>query len=211
MDKEIVAVLLSFALYALYVLLPIIPAALIYKWFPDSAVRASGTLSNFKINSSGAFAAYIVTVLLGYFLISSTQERIGHLESHIAPTWTLKGVIELRDQNGKTITEPSLLRQVDVSVKPEIFTNANGNIHLLLPGTETGNLPQLLVSLNVLGFGSETINLTMLDHYEVKVDNTKKVISFLKPIVVKTINEPGQGYDKTQSYLNAQGSTGGGQ
>lgn len=192
-------------------LLPIIPAALIYKWFPNSAVTASGTLSNFKINSSGAFAAYIVTVLLGYFLISSTQEKIVHLESRVAPTWTLNGVIELRDQNGNIVTQTSLLKQVDVSVKPEIFTSANGNIHLKLPGTESGSWPQLFVSLNVLGFGSETINLTMLDQYEVKVDNTNKTISFLKPIVVKTINEPGQGYDRAQSYLNAQGSAGGGQ
>jgi hypothetical protein len=211
MDREVVAVLLSFALYGLYVLLPIIPATLIYRWFPNSAVTATGTLSNFKINSSGAFAAYIVTVLLGYFLISSTQEKIVQLESRVAPTWTLNGVIELRDQNGNTVTQTSLLRQVDVSVKPEIFTSANGNIHLKLPGTESGSWPQLLVSLNVLGFGSETINLTMLDHYEVKVDNTNKVISFLKPIVVKTINEPGQGYDVAQSYLNAPGAAGGGQ
>lgn len=209
MDKEVVAVLLSFALYFLYVLLPIIPAALIYKWFPDSAVTASGTLSNFKINSSGAFAAYIVTVLLGYFLISSTQEKIVHFETQISPTWTLKGVIELQDQDGKPVVHPSLLNQVDVTVKPEIFTSANGNIHLKLPGTETGSWPQLLVNLNVLGFGSATLNLTMLDQYDVKVDSNNKVISFLKPIVVKTINEPGQGYDSSQAYQRPQGSGGG--
>ena len=55
MDKETLGVLLSFALYGVYFLVPLIPAILIYKIFPDTSVSTSGSLANFKINSSVTF------------------------------------------------------------------------------------------------------------------------------------------------------------
>ena len=60
MDKELLSVMLSFALYVIYFLVPLIPAILIYKIFPETSVVASGRFSNLKVNSSGAFAAYLV-------------------------------------------------------------------------------------------------------------------------------------------------------
>ena len=66
----------SFILYALYVCLPLVPAILIFWLFPDSKVAVSGPLQNFTVNATGAFAAYVVTVLLGFFLVKYIETII---------------------------------------------------------------------------------------------------------------------------------------
>lgn len=70
------AVTYSFLLYVLYVLLPLIPAILIFKLFPESKVTVSGPLQNLTINATGAFAGYVVTVALGFFLVKNVQAQI---------------------------------------------------------------------------------------------------------------------------------------
>jgi hypothetical protein len=66
----------SFLLYAFYVCLPLVPAILIFWLFPDSKVAVSGPLQNFTVNATGAFAAYVVTVLLGFFLVKYIETII---------------------------------------------------------------------------------------------------------------------------------------
>ena len=46
MDQTAFAVLLSYGIYVLYVLLPLIPAVTIYRMFPDTRVTAEGSVSN---------------------------------------------------------------------------------------------------------------------------------------------------------------------
>jgi hypothetical protein len=70
------AVAYSFLLYALYVCLPLVPAVLIFRMFPDSKVSVSGPLQNFTVNATGAFAAYVVTVALGFFLVQYIEAQI---------------------------------------------------------------------------------------------------------------------------------------
>ena len=70
------AVTYSFLLYVLYVLLPLVPAILIFKLFPESKVTVSGPLQNLTINATGAFAGYVVTVALGFFLVRNVEAQI---------------------------------------------------------------------------------------------------------------------------------------
>lgn len=65
-----------FYLYLLYVLLPLVPAILIFKIFPETKVTVSGPLQNLTLNATGAFAAYVVTVGLGFFLVQKTEVQI---------------------------------------------------------------------------------------------------------------------------------------
>lgn len=50
-----------YILFILFFLVPLVPSILIYKWFPDIKVSASGSFSGLNLNTSGAFAAYIIT------------------------------------------------------------------------------------------------------------------------------------------------------
>jgi hypothetical protein len=101
-------ILLSFVLFGLFVLVPIIPASLLYKWFPDTKVSAKGVLSKFNINSSGAFAAYLVTVLVGYFVIAPINEAILGLVTTPSAVWTVRGNLQLQDKQGTRIEETAL-------------------------------------------------------------------------------------------------------
>ena len=75
------AVLYSFALYVLYVLLPIVPAVVIFKLFPDTKVAVSGPLQKLTVKTSGAFGAYVATVALGFFLVQGVEKRIDDLRA----------------------------------------------------------------------------------------------------------------------------------
>lgn len=204
MDKETLSILLSFALYGLVFLGPLIPSVLIYKIFPETSVAATGSLSNFKINASGAFAAYLVLVLAGNLLLSDTQGRILDMRNLIAPTWTIKGNLELRDSDDKIVDNQKMFDQVSVSVKPEIFTSANGDIHFKIPGTIEGALPQRMITIDVTGFGRGKINLTSIDSSDsekMAIDYEKKIIDFKKPIKIRASINPNRLYESME-YLN---------
>lgn len=206
MDKETLSILLSFALYGVYFLVPLIPSILIYKIFPDTSVSTSGSLANFKINSSGAFAAYLATVIIGIYALSDTQTRILNIKNPVAPTWTIKGNLELRDFDNKIVYNPAMFDQVCVSIKPEIFTSVNGDIHFKIPGTSEGKVPQRMITIDVTGFGRGKINLTSIDTNnsdEMTLDYEKKIIGFKKPIKIFALNDPTEPY-KEKEYMNAQ-------
>jgi hypothetical protein len=76
------AVLYSFGLYVLYVLLPIIPAVVIFKLFPDTKVAVSGPFQNLTIKATGAFGAYVATVALGFFLVKNIERQINESRSY---------------------------------------------------------------------------------------------------------------------------------
>ena len=66
----------SFCLYIAYLLLPIIPATVIFWMFPQTKVAVSGPLQHLTFRASGAFAAYIVTASLGYWLAKNIELQI---------------------------------------------------------------------------------------------------------------------------------------
>src|SRR5579862_3790561 len=84
------AILYSIFLYVLYVLVPLIPAVLIFKLFPQTTVAVSGPLQNLTINATGAFAAYVVTVALGFFLVQNVERQI-----YFTREYPIQGVINL--------------------------------------------------------------------------------------------------------------------
>lgn len=202
-NDNILFVLLSFGLYLLFVLVPIIPAALLYKWFPDSQVSANGVLSKFKINSSGAFAAYLVTVLLGYFVIADIKETVLFLaKSSSAHVWVVRGDLQLQDKNGNEITETSLFEtRLSFDFKPDFLIHKDGNVDLQIPGPGSGELPQLLITVNVDGFGQETLCLSKLTDDDAIIDRTSHLIHLKKPLIIKTLNDPDQLYTPNE-YLN---------
>ncbi len=69
-------VLYSLILYVLYVLLPLIPAVVTFWLFPEGTVAVEGPLQNLTVKATGAFAAYVVTVALGFFLVNKVETQI---------------------------------------------------------------------------------------------------------------------------------------
>lgn len=107
-------------LYGAYVLLPVIPAVIIYKHFPDTSVGAKGILGGLKINATGAFGAYIITCLLGVFII---KKALVFIEDASNKNWTISAQIRFADENGKeldldTDQLESMTRLTNVSFNP---------------------------------------------------------------------------------------------
>ena len=73
----ILIVLELLVLLGIWVALPLVPAILIYRYFPDTQVAASGPLAGLTVKASGAFAAYLVVFLLIFALVSPIKDVIG--------------------------------------------------------------------------------------------------------------------------------------
>jgi hypothetical protein len=104
-------VLYSFLLYVLYVLLPLIPAVIIFWLFPSTQVGLKGPLQGLTINATGAFAAYVVTGLLGFFIVKSVQTQIV-----FSRQYPIEGVILNVAQNQKIDSDQFYLRCVSGSM-----------------------------------------------------------------------------------------------
>jgi len=75
-------VVYSFSLYVVFVLLPLVPAVLIFWLFPDEKVAVTGPLEGLTINATGAFAAYIITGLLGFFIVRQIEVQINYTRDY---------------------------------------------------------------------------------------------------------------------------------
>jgi hypothetical protein len=136
-------ILLMFALYALYVLLPIVPTVVIYRLFPDTSVTVSGPLAKLTINASGAFAAYIVTVALGYNLVTKTDAMIAGLSS---PTWEVNMKVELKDNDGKPLQNAGMLvKNLKILLDPPLEQRGYPQVKVRLPLLKPDHWPMLVI------------------------------------------------------------------
>jgi hypothetical protein len=98
------AVLLSFGFYLLNLLVPIIPAVIIYRLFPEAKTNntVEGSIAGWKIKAIGAWGAYVTAFLLGFWAINSTTVPLIRAVGG-ASVWTIDSDFQLKDENGKEI------------------------------------------------------------------------------------------------------------
>jgi hypothetical protein len=118
MPSDLLLTLSMFGIYAIYVLLPIIPTVVIYKLFPDSTVSIGGMVQGLRLNATGAFGAYVATVLLGTWIAKSA---VGIVQGYEQPMWTVNADVQLRDASGQPVNDAANLEQLTVNVVPPIF------------------------------------------------------------------------------------------
>jgi hypothetical protein len=102
------AVWLSFAFYLLNLLVPIVPAVIIYWLFPEGKTKRKdsssieGSVGGWKIKAVGAFGAYVTAFVLGLLAINSTAvpliKKVGG-----ASIWTIDSDFKFVDEQGKDI------------------------------------------------------------------------------------------------------------
>jgi hypothetical protein len=163
-------------LWVLYVLLPIIPAFIIYKNFPDTYVGTQGLLGNLKINSTGAFAAYIVTTVLGFFVVEFNQELISKYARE-KTSWQVSSKIKFLERNADgSWIESSGLSDEDVEAKLDIRTHPNYTVkslnHVDFITHSIHGLPK--VTFSYPAYDSFTIDLQDPD---ISIDELEKKIN----------------------------------
>ena len=176
MSREAMVLFSLAGLHAVWVLLPLVPAILIYWLFPNTAVAVSGPLANLTIRTSGAFAAYLAVFLVTYPLVQRTEETIGGFQH---PFWTIKGHVKLLDRDGKEIQSEYLLKKLVVQTKPEPFNVESYFIRINIPQPE--ELPWLVLTIDT--FGKKTIDLTTSS--DAVIDRYHKIIEMKTPIIIQ--------------------------
>ena len=173
-------ILLSFALFALYFLLPIIPAVIIYKLFPKTTADVSGPLGGLTIKTGGAFAAYVVTVVLGATLVSKIDDRIAAMST---PVWEVNARIEFRDNQGRVIGDPQdIVKDVKVMIHPSLEELIYPEFTMRLPLAKPDLWPTLV--FQAPGFKPHPIHLKKAD---VAKFNTLKGSVALDKIVLEQL------------------------
>jgi hypothetical protein len=168
-------------LLAIWVGLPLVPAILIYRYFPETQVTASGTVAGMMVKASGAFAAYLVVFLLITTVVNATKDVIG---AGMRPFWEIRGNVKLVDENGKPISGDELLQTIKFEVVPDPLGHAHGKLRLKVP-QEGGDFPEIYVVIP--GWGkSESIDLNR-DSW---LEQWKKRDSFRKTVDIGDVKIP---------------------
>jgi hypothetical protein len=151
---ELLVALELTVLLGIWVALPLMPAILIYRYFPDTQVAASGPLAGLSVKASGAFAAYLVVFLLMFAMVNPIKDVIG---SGMRPFWEIRGKVKLVDENGKPISGEDLLKTIRFEVDPNPLGHTKGKLSLKIP-QERGDFPEIFVEIPDWG-KSEPIDL----------------------------------------------------
>jgi hypothetical protein len=209
MDYQLLAVVLSIGVWVLYLLVPILPAVIFYKWFPDTKVAATGPLSGLTVKMSGAFAAYVITVFLGYYPMRETHAFIG---SMLHPTWTIRAKVQLRDQNNKPISSSAAtLQALSIYVNPDMKEVTNDNVVIKLPDS-SHNGPTHAIRFVVPKFGEANLDLGDLEpsgNLAAFVDSNDKMLRLKEPVIINYDENYGRPYQGTpnQNTNHILGST----
>lgn len=187
----------SILLLALWVLLPLVPSTIIYKVFPDTQVAASGPLAALTIRASGAFAAYLIILLVSIFPVRTVQ---GTIDANSNGYWRVSMPIQVLkgpERTPVTVDEDA----VSVSVIPVEFGYSQGEAWTYVKRSGP-YFPKIRVSVDKIGNGSVDLSDPNIS---VSVDSASRVITLQQPIQVKeyiptmlipTSSEPNEGSGK---------------
>jgi hypothetical protein len=195
MDDSLYAVLLSMLMYILYVLVPLIPSVLIYKVFPKTKVTLSGPLSHLTLKASGAFAAYVIIIILCYSPVQHSEDLIAGLAY---PTWTVTASVTLLDSANHVVPHPEImLGGLKVITTPELAKTSGNEVVLSVPGITD---PMRSIAIILPDWGQTTINLQQLNKDKIKVDNFHKHLD-IGEIEIAQIRLPSKAYAGNQGPI----------
>jgi len=185
---------ISALILILVVCLPLIPAILIYKIFPNTHIYASGTIGALTWNASGAFAAYMI--VLAVIMLSPLKQLTSAIGGFYSPTWTVEMEIHGYDSQAK----PTKFTNIEVLLNPDMHRISEDKVILKIPGFKRADWP--IVQLNVPG-GTKKVNLASLKSDEIEVDNYQKYITLLSPVEIKQVSTTNVSYPSPgQDYIN---------
>jgi hypothetical protein len=169
------------------ILLPIIPALLLYKLLPSTA-DVSGPFHGMQIKLGGAFAGYFLLVLVISFWPRPKPRELAY------EVWTLKG--QIQDENGTTLPQD----KINLNIQPrsvEYLGDGSFEMDILVRRGQSGQMkfPTLLVERQpAQPFGNATIHLDPArvhfgKNYEREVKESLREITIKEPIKLKSVEE----------------------
>ena len=166
-------------------MLPLVSAFVLFRFLPSSA-NVDGPLKGLTIKLGGAFAGYVVAVLLSWQVADSL----------LAPTWSDNWDVVAKIQfDGGSGSHPDPTQAVVLVKPPTADIDTSGSLQMMvpIPRMHTGaiDIQRLVVAVD----GYETINVPLDpdnqhlgafggDDYQVTFDEKNHRISIGKPIVL---------------------------
>lgn len=143
---EIVVVLLLLGILACWVLLPLIPAVLIYWLFPKATVAVSGPLANLTVKASGAFAAYLIVFSTVIPWVNEAYDTVGAM---LHPAWTINGRLRIVDKNGTTWHPgDDFFRKIEIRTQPEVNSFQDPTFVITVPEGPHG-IPKIYLDAGI--------------------------------------------------------------
>jgi hypothetical protein len=176
MSREAMVLFSLIGLHTVWVLLPLVPAILIYWLFPNTAVAVSGPLASLTVRASGAFAAYLAVFLVTYPLVQRTEQTIGGFQH---PFWKITGQVKLLDNDGQEMQSQDPLKRIVVRTEPGPSGVAGYDLWINVPQSE--EFPHLFVEIP--DFGYKWIDLNKSS--DISRDEYHKIIEIKTPIIIK--------------------------
>ncbi|HVR40771.1 MAG TPA: hypothetical protein VMU84_16870 [Thermoanaerobaculia bacterium] len=176
------------------VLLPLIPAYLLFKLLPASG-EAKGMLGGLEVKFGGAFAGYIaLTVFLATFFAHN-------LNGPAYRVWRINGALQF--EPGAAAPDSDDISCQLRAQKLNVDINPGNTFNFVLPMTED-DLPLLVFSAN--GFEGQTVNTAIEGYgggiYGLRVDRKTGLVTFEKPILLK---KKSTGYQPTVAPIPVTG------
>lgn len=137
---------------SLAVLLPIIPAYILYKTLP-ARTSVSGPFQGLNIQLTGAFGGYFLIFIVIVGLIYSRQQPPRY------EVWTVTGKVALKDSD---TSHPAELNYNDITVVPPpalLYSDGRFDLDVLVKPGQGDSLVFPTISINHQGYGSLTIPL----------------------------------------------------
>lgn len=166
------------------ILLPLIPAYLLFKLLPSSAdVEGPMPTSNMKVRLGGAFGGYAA---LAMFLATFWSQTM-HEKKDAMGTWRVQGRLQFADG------APRPHVSIDLGPPRLQIDNAN-NFYLEIPVAKGEEVPPIVI--DAAGYPSRTVRLAPGDNdfgtnYKRIIDAKARQIRISDPIVFEKL--PGQG------------------
>jgi len=172
-------VLMMVGILAVWVLLPLVPAILMFRLVPGNAITLTGPLAGLTLNASGAIAAYFaVLAVISLFIGDIKQITIPATRQY----WTVVGDIELLDAKGEPAKFQHYARGIKVVTTPQIYEIDDNTAALRIKIVEgEGGLPSIKVEIDKFGLGVIKIKRDTPD-FEFRDNNT---IVLKKPLRVQ--------------------------
>src|ERR1700730_17025060 len=135
----IVAISLSAILFILWVIVPLVPAVLIYRLFPNNPLVVSGPLAGLTVKTGGAFGAYLLIFVLTAWQIEKINSLIGGLRNQFLTVQTRLQFAN--EKGGIPFNSDEQMGKVEVVLKPQIHSLRTHEVTLRLVDDRDG-LPQ---------------------------------------------------------------------
>jgi hypothetical protein len=161
----------TLVILAVLVLLPLIPAFILFKLLPAGA-EVDGLMAGLKVKLGGAFGGYIaLTVFLATFYANSLKPDPSAIE-----TWTVIG--EVAHTPG--------YEAITCKLSPALAIEPGDNFEWQIPVVKGSKLPH--VAFQAAGYEPETLWLSETDHinkrFPIDVDAAKHIVRVKTPITL---------------------------